>query len=125
MNKVYKNLKDVKVNDWILIGIEGQREKLRATVVKITDSDRIKTNFGDIFNRDGFIWKRKSHFTKGKKRIFATPITERDFNRIHHNININFLKKFDWERCTNEQLEAVLGILPLKFQNKVQRSNFK
>jgi hypothetical protein len=109
-------LYNARIGDILSVGIEGHREKVFIKVSKITKDDNIVDSSGNIFGRDGRIYRRKSHLfmnMKGKI-IYAKHTTQREVDNYFRKRKIHYLNTINWDKFTDEQIDNVIKSLPNK-----------
>ena len=57
-------LANAKPGDAIEIGFEGTRSKSRSKIIKVVANDRLMDAEGNIFNRNGIIFKKRGSWVK-------------------------------------------------------------
>lgn len=119
-----KGLYDVKAGDVIEIGMQGTRNKREIKVVEILASDKIKDAAGNIFNRNGMIYRGAEYWSKGAKRdgrkIYATKLTKEKKTKSNLKLGQDMLLshiKAHKDELTKEQIQAIGKILNVVFGN--------
>jgi len=102
-------LANAKPGDAIEIGFEGTRYKQRARIAKIVANDRLMDTEGNIFNRNGIIFRKKGSWIKqaGKKIVSARQITYKEYTDSIMEFVSKSLKDFDWAKLSPETLIEV------------------
>ena len=102
-------LANAKPGDVIEIGFEGTRYKQRARIAKIVANDRLMDTEGNIFNRNGIIFRKKGSWIKqaGKKIVSARQITYKEYTDSIMEFVSKSLKDFDWAKLSPETLIEV------------------
>jgi len=130
LERYKKGLYQAKPDDYIKVGVEGTRYKESIKIDKIVSNDRLQDENGNIWNRDGTLFRYKhirhlpKHLRKDK-HVNAQLITQEDFNEQYKDIKVNFLRKFKWEDMDISELEKIIDQLPIKQANRLRHSRFK
>lgn len=127
-----KNLKDVRPGDYIVIGIEGINLKYDTTITKIVKHDRVMDFMGNIWNRDGRIFRRGNwHFNIYKdmchrrcRKMSARPKTQKEFDKKYKQYKVDHLKKYDWSQHSIEELENFIDKINVGQGNRLGKSRF-
>lgn len=108
--KFIGGLHQAQVGDAIHIGIEGSRGKWYAQIVKIAANDRLMDSDGNVFGRNGVIYRRgKSSLWRTKGKITSAKIiTQKEFDKKYKDHKIDFLRRYAWD---TESVETILGII--------------
>ena len=112
-----KGLYQVKIGDWIAVGKEGRRWKIKRKVSKILPDGKIVDENGNIFFPDGRLFRggnKDSDLMKkysSGKQVSAQIVTQRDFDEEYKHIKVDFLRKFDWNSLDITQLEKIIDVI--------------
>lgn len=127
-DKYIGGLHQAEVGDYIKIGIEGTRVKHLTKIVKvIPDTNRLVDGDGNIFDRNGVVYRRKDGWAKwyGKGKIVSAKIvTQKEFDEDYKKIKVDFLKSFEWEKLNIKDIEKIIDQLPVKQVNTLSKSRF-
>jgi len=109
-----------KPGDLIEIGIEGSRAKYKTRIAKIVTNDRLQDTDGNVFGRDGMVYRRSSWWLRGTKGkiVFAKHITVKDLEKELEDDKIRFLKKYNWEGLNSEKRDQIIKILGIRFSTE-------
>jgi len=125
--KPIKGLHNAKPGDIIEIGIEGQRHKVQSKIDKVVSNNRLQDKDGNIFGRDGMIYRRKGwqlRDTKGKI-VSAKHMTQKQLDDEHDNRRRKYLKETNWDKLDAEQIEKILKIMRVSFGTIQKRIGYK
>lgn len=122
-----RGLHDAQVGDIIEIGIEGSRNKTMAKIKKVVGSNRLVDTDGNIFNRNGIIYRRASYPLKSfrGKIISAKLVSQKSLDDDHEQRKIEFLKSKNWEDVDPEIRDKVLGMLRVSFTSMQGGKEYK
>lgn len=127
--KYVGGLHQAKPGDYISIGIEGTRIKHILRIDKIVANNRLQDEYGDIFDRNGIIYRRKSSAFKSwndKKRIVSAKIvTQKEFDNQYKDIKINFLRKYEWHKEDIQTINNVIKQLKIQQGSRLNISRFE
>ena len=127
--KYKKGLYQARPDDYIEVGVEGTRHKESIKIDKIVSNDRLQDENGNIWNRDGTLYRLKDlRFLPGSrknKHVNAQLKTQEKFDQEHKDIKVDFLRRFKWEDMDIEDLEKIIDQLPIKQANRLRHSRFK
>lgn len=120
-------LHDARPGDIIEIGVEGHRNKFMTKIKKVGGKDRLMDMNGNIFNRNGMIYRRVSHPFLGMKGkiVSAKLVTQKELDADHENRKIEFLKSKNWEDVSPEIRDKVLGMLRVSFTSMQGMKEYK
>ena len=121
--KPITGLHDAKPGDIINIGVEGQRHKFVTKIEKIVSNDRLQDREGNIFDRNGKIYRRKGWQLRGTqgKIIYAKHVTQKELDAGHDKDRRRYLKEYRWDELDAERIEKVLKILRIDFGTMQKR----
>jgi len=122
MTKYIGGLFQAKIGDRIEIGIQGQRFKHRTEIVAIGANRRLRDSWGNIFNRDGQLYRRASHpinVIDKKRKVSAQLVVQEQ-----HDSEYRRIRSFDFSRMTTKDIEALIDNMPVKQANTLQTSRF-
>jgi len=112
-------LANVKPGDAIEIGFEGTRSKARSKIVKVVANDRLMDAEGNIFNRNGIIFRKRGSWVKhagaNSKIISARQITKKEYIDSIMSFVSKQLKEFDWAKLPPETLIEVGKLIHIGF----------
>jgi hypothetical protein len=121
--KPVKGLYDAKVGDRLKIGVQGERSKdTHVLIKKVLPTNRLQTERGDIFDRNGMIHTRKSSYFKSLKKedriVFAQHMTadevkKKQIKSAHSLLSDLILKK----ELSVQQIKAIGKIINVNFGN--------
>lgn len=117
VTKSINGLHDARVGDIIKIGVEGSRHKIYSKIAKIVANNRLQDSEGNVFGRDGMVYRRKGwelRNTKGKI-VSAKHVTQKELDQEHHQDVIRFLTRYNWDTLSPEQLETILKTIRVSF----------
>lgn len=123
-DKPSKGLYDVKAGDVIEIGMSGTRTKRELKIVKVLSSGKLVDSAGNIFNRNGMIYRGAEYWSrsakKNKIKIYATPLTkdknEKNILKISQEMLFSHIKDHK-DELTKEQIQAIGKIIHVTFGN--------
>lgn len=111
-----KGLYDVRQGDYIEIGFEGSRYKEKVKIVKVTNTNRLQDQWGNIFDRNGMIYRRMGgrikQISNKSKIIYARPVTQKQFDDDFKDIKVDFLRTFKWEKIDIKDLMKIIDSIP-------------
>jgi len=129
--KPIKGLHNAKPGDIIEIGVEGSRHKIQTKIAKVVSNDRLQDRDGNIFGRDGMIFRKRgyllkqlTHNKKGKI-ISAKHITQNQLDDEHDKDRRKYLNQYDWDKMDTERLEKILKIMRIDFGTIQKRIGYK
>jgi hypothetical protein len=91
VEKFSKGLYKARVNDTVLIGVEGEKEKRKAKVKKINKKDQLIVTGDHVFDRQGFLVRRGSSSEemlypdlplRGNKIVYASLMTQEEADEV-------------------------------------------
>ena len=112
-----KGLYNAKPGDIIEVGFEGSRQKYVTKIDKIVSNDRLQDRDGNLFGRDGMVYRRKSGWmwdTKGKI-VFARHMTQTQLDDDLRKRKIEYLKSARWNEMSDDKLNDVLALMRVSF----------
>jgi len=123
-DKPSKGLYDAKVGDVIEIGMSGTRNKREIKIVEILASDKLKDAAGNIFNRNGMIYRGAEYWSQSAKKngvkIYAVQLTKekkkQDILKTGQKMLMSYLRDHI-DELTKEQIQAIGKILNVHFSN--------
>ncbi len=126
-DKPIKGLFDAKPGDIIKIGIEGIRIKLYTKIDKVVANDRLQDRDGNIFGRNGRIFRRKGYQLRGTsgKIISAQHVTQKELDDDHAEDRRRYLSKTDWKHVDDDQIIKILKIMRVSMGTIQKRINYK
>ena len=112
-DKPIKGLYDAKPGDIIKIGIEGTRDHFYTIIDKIVANDRLQDRDGNIFGRNGRIFRRKGYQLSGTsgKVVSAKHVTQKELDDDHATDRRKYLIDTNWSNVDDEQIVKILKIL--------------
>lgn len=123
-DKPSKGLYEVKRGDVVEIGVQGSREKREIKIVEILKSGKLKDADGNIFNRNGMIYRGTRHWSQNAKenntKIYAVPLTKEKKTKNILTIGQNMLARHiqdNKDKLTKEQIQEICKILNVHFSN--------
>ena len=112
-------LHDARVGDIIKIGIEGTRQKITVKIAKVVAKDRLQDTEGNIFDRDGKVFRKKGFFLQNLapkgKIVFAKPATQKQLDADLAERKLEFLSNQNWKKVPLKKRESILKILNVSF----------
>lgn len=126
--RVKRGLHQAKVGDVIKIGQTGMKFKVFSKILKISTKGKITDESGNIFTKNGMLFRANSHqFKKQKgKVVFAQLVTQEEFDKRFKDIKVDFLKKFNFDKLNIEDILKIIDSIPNVTQgNKLGKSRFK
>ena len=112
-------LAHAKPGDAIEIGFEGTRSKYHTRIVKIVANDRLMDNEGNIFNRNGIIFRKRGSWIKhvgaNSKIISARHITIKEYKDTMIGMVSKTLNDFDWAKLSPGTLIEVGKLIHIGF----------
>lgn len=119
-----KGLYNAKAGDVIEIGMQGTRNKREIKIVAVLASGKLRDAAGNIFNRDGMIYRGAEYWSQGAKKagrkIYAVPMTKEknEKNKLKRAQDSLFsLIKNRKDKLTVEQIKAIGKVLNVEFGN--------
>ena len=127
VNKSIKGLYDAQPGDIIKIGFEGSRIKHVSKIKKVVGQDRLVDTDGNIFNRNGMVYRRASYplTAFSGKIIFAKHVTQAELNDDHEERKIDYLNRRKWEDVDPEIRDKILGMLRVSFTSMQGMKDYK
>lgn len=117
-----KGLYNAKVGDVIEIGMQGTRNKREIKIVEILSSDKLKDAAGNIFHRNGMIYRGAEYWSQGAKKagrkIYAVPMTKEKNSKNNLKLAQESLFRVMEDRkykLTKDQIRAIGQILNVEF----------
>lgn len=119
VDKPIRGLHDAQPGDIIEIGIEGTRNKSMTRIKKVVGQDRLVDTNGNIFNRNGVVYRRAAYPLKSfpGKIISAKHVTQAELNADHEKRKVAFLKSKKWEDVDPEIRDQILKMLRVSFSS--------
>lgn len=122
--KPSKGLYDAKAGDVIEVGMSGTRNKRELKIVKVLSSWKLEDKEGNIFNRDGTIYRGAEYWSRSAKKngikIYAVPLTkdkkEKSILQTGRDMLLSYIKEHK-DELTKEQIQAIGKILNVTFSN--------
>ena len=116
-DKPVTGLATAKPGDVIEIGFEGTRFKQLSIISKVVSNDRLQDENGNIFNRNGIIFRKKRTWIKqaGDKIVSARQVTVKEYKKRMMDFVEKQLKNFQWSKLDPEQLIEIGKIIKIGF----------
>ena len=110
-------LHNAKPGDFIEIGFEGTRYKSKSKIEKIVSNNRLQDTDGNIFDRNGIIFRKKASWVKqaGDKIVSARQITQAEYKEQILDFVNRQLREFDWKKIPIDDLIEVGKIIKRGF----------
>jgi len=126
-DKSITGLHDAKVGDIIQIGIQGMPQKLVTKIARVVSSNRLQDEEGNVFGRDGIIFRRKGYQLAGStgKIVSARQVTQKELDNAHDKQRRKYLKGYDWDKLDDERLTKVLNLLRVDFGDIQKRKPYE
>jgi len=120
-------LYNAQVGDIIEIGFEGSRIKHKAKIAKVVGNDRLVDADGNIFNRSGIVFRRKSYpLTSFRGKIIsAKQMTQKALDNDHEDRKVDYLKRNNWENVDPETRDKILSLLRVSFTSMQGMKDYK
>jgi len=122
-----RGLHDAQAGDIIEIGTEGTRSKRVSRIKKVVSKDRLMDQDGNIFNRNGVVYRRVSYPFVGSKGkiISAKLLSQKELDADHEQRKVEFLKSKNWEDVDSETRDKILGMLRVSFTSMQGMREYK
>lgn len=113
----FKGLYRAKPGDNIEIGFEGSRVKYTTKIDKIVSNGRLQDTEGNIFDRNGIIYRKKGSWVKfaGDKIISARQITIKEYEKNIMQFINKQLHEFDYTTLPISSLQQIGKIIGRSF----------
>ncbi|MCK5641229.1 MAG: hypothetical protein KAJ19_10540 [Gammaproteobacteria bacterium] len=122
-----RGLHDAQIGDIVAIGIEGFRTKHMAKIKKVVGQNKLVDTNGNIFNRNGVIYRRVSYPCKSfpGKIVSAKLVSQKSLDDEHEQRKIEYLNGRKWEDVDSETRDKILGLLRVSFTSMQGMKEYK
>lgn len=128
VNGALRGLHDAQAGDIIEIGMEGSRIKRTSRIKKVVSKDRLMDQDGNIFNRNGVVYRRVSYPFVGSKGkiISAKLLSQRDLDDSLEKRKIEYLtSKNNWQDVDAEVRDKIFSLLRVSFTTMQGTKEYK